>query len=70
MAHITFDASPDAYDAIILTLLNHLHTVNANKDTKTENVPVDHPAWPLYQQMGYVEAFCRIEMLLKKLPAD
>jgi hypothetical protein len=68
MAHIVFDATPDAYDDIILTLLHHLHTVNANKDTKTENVPTDHPAWPLYRQVGYVEAFRRIEMVLKKLP--
>lgn len=69
IAHIVFDATPNAYDDIILTLLHHLHSVNANKDTKTENVPVNNPAWSLYQQMGYVESFARIEMILKNLPA-
>ena len=67
MAHIVFDASPNVYDEIVLTLLHHLHTVNAKKDTKTENVPVDDRSWQLYQQMGYVEAFGRIEMFLHDL---
>jgi ribosomal protein S18 acetylase RimI-like enzyme len=68
IAHIVFDATSDASSDIILTLLHHLHTVNPSKDTKTENVPVDHLAWALYQQMGYVESFRRIEMILKHLP--
>ncbi len=64
MAHFVYDATPSAYDSIISALLHHLHTTYAGLDTIIENLPADHPAWPLFQQLGYVESFRRIEMTL------
>lgn len=64
MAHFVVDATPGAYDDIVLALLHHVHSEHAGKDTKIENVPVKHPSWSLFQRAGYVESFRRVEMLL------
>lgn len=45
-------------------LLHHLHTVHAAQDTKTENLPVDDPHWPVFKEMGYITMFLRNEMIL------
>jgi ribosomal protein S18 acetylase RimI-like enzyme len=45
-------------------LLHALHSGNPAQDTKLENLPADDPTWPVYQQMGYIESFRRIEMYL------
>ncbi len=45
-------------------LLNHLHCEHPVQDTKTENLPLDDPHWPVFKQMGYIEMFHRIEMIL------
>lgn len=45
-------------------LLHHLHREYSRKDTKTENLPVDDPHWPAFQEMGYFEMFRRNEMVL------
>lgn len=64
MAHFVYDATPSAYAAIIAALLHHVHSAFAGLDTIIENLPADHPVWPLFQQIGYVESFRRIEMVL------
>lgn len=46
------------------TLLYHLHTKHPIQDTKTENLPLDDPHWPAFKEMGYLEMFRRIEMVL------
>ncbi len=62
ISHIVLsaNASPD----MMLALLYHVHATNPIRDTKVENVPIDHPSWAQFQKLGYVEAFTRIEMLL------
>lgn len=64
MSHFVFDATPDAYDDILSALLTHVHVSHPGIDSKFENLPVDHRAWALFQKVGYVESFRRIEMTL------
>lgn len=45
-------------------LLHHLHRVHPAQDTKTENLPKDDPHWPAFKELGYLEVFDRIEMML------
>lgn len=53
-----------ASDAITEALLYHIHKRHPMQDTKIENVPSDHPTWRVFQRMGYLEVFSRIEMYL------
>ncbi len=46
-------------------LLYHLHQQHQAQDTKTENLPLDDPHWPVFKEMGYLVMFHRIEMVLK-----
>lgn len=46
-------------------LLHALHSEHAAQDTKTENLPVDDPHWPVFKEMGYIEMFRRQEMILQ-----
>ncbi len=45
-------------------LLYHLHKLHPMQDTKVENVAALDLRWPVFQELGYVEAFRRIEMFL------
>ncbi len=45
-------------------LLHHLHSVHPAQDTKTENLPKADPHWPVFQEIGYLEVFDRLEMKL------
>lgn len=45
-------------------LLHHLHWVHPAQDTKTENLPNYDPHWPAFKELGYLEVFDRIEMML------
>lgn len=62
LQHLTFN--PDASPAMLTALLAQVHHSNPLQDTKVENVPADHPAWPIYQKFGYLESFRRNEMFL------
>lgn len=46
------------------TLLHQLHLTHPAQDTKTENLPLDDPHWPAFKEIGYLEMFHRIEMML------
>ena len=46
-------------------LLHHVHRAYPNQDTKIENVPEQDRHWPAFQEMGYMEVFRRIEMVLE-----
>ena len=48
-------------------LLYHLHAEHSAQDTKTENLPAADPHLAVFQQMGYLEMFLRIEMVLPSL---
>ncbi|MEQ8675524.1 MAG: GNAT family N-acetyltransferase [Aggregatilineales bacterium] len=58
-----FVLSPSS-DEMIETLLYHIHKNHPMQDTKIENVPSDHPTWQIFQKMGYIEVFSRLEMYL------
>ncbi len=45
-------------------LLSHLHRIHPVQDTKTENLPLDDPHWPVFKELGYLEMFRRTEMHL------
>lgn len=47
---------------VAYALLTHLHHQYPRLDTQIENIQVNDPHLPAYQQMGYVESFRRIEM--------
>jgi ribosomal protein S18 acetylase RimI-like enzyme len=47
---------------VAYALLTHLHHQYPRLDTQIENIQVNDPHLPAYHQMGYVEAFRRIEM--------
>lgn len=46
------------------TLLHQLHLNHPAQDTKTENLPSADPHWPAFKEIGYLEMFKRIEMIL------
>jgi ribosomal protein S18 acetylase RimI-like enzyme len=48
---------------VIRVLLAHLHNTYPNQDTYTENIPADDPHLPAFEEIGYIEAFRRVEML-------
>jgi ribosomal protein S18 acetylase RimI-like enzyme len=62
MQHFVFNA--DIAPATAQVLLYHVHKTHANLDTKTENLPTDHYLWPVFESIGYFEAFRRTEMVL------
>jgi len=64
IAHLALHTPAPARDELMLALLYHLHNLHPLLDTKVENTPALDLRWPLFQQMGYVEAFRRIEMFL------
>ncbi len=51
-------------EEIAYTLLHSLHQQYPAQDTKVENIPADDPFRSVFQKMGYVEAFRRVEMVL------
>lgn len=63
IAHIVL--CPYVDEELASAVLYHLHRTHPRQDTKTENVPVSSVYWPIFQKMGYLEEFRRIEMLLK-----
>ncbi|MCC7451691.1 MAG: GNAT family N-acetyltransferase [Anaerolineae bacterium] len=62
LTHFAFNAG--ASQTMMQALLYSVHQQNAMQDTKIENVPVDHPTWPVFQKLGYLEVFRRTEMYL------
>lgn len=64
IAHIVLHTPAAARDEMTLGLLYALHSLNPMLDTKVENTPALDLRWPVYQRIGYVEAFRRIEMFL------
>lgn len=64
IAHLALHTPAPARDTLTQALLFHVHNANPLLDTKVENTPALDLRWPVFQQMGYVEAFRRIEMFL------
>jgi ribosomal protein S18 acetylase RimI-like enzyme len=59
-----FVLSPDVGEEMACALIGAVHHSYPKHDTKIENLPSDHPTWPSFQQLGYIEVFTRIEMYL------
>lgn len=55
---------PDVSHDMRVALLQQLHIKYPLQDTKVENIPVDHPTWRAFQEVGYFETFRRLEMFL------
>jgi ribosomal protein S18 acetylase RimI-like enzyme len=64
LAYLTLHTPVSARDRMAQALLYAIHEANARQDTKVENLPALDLRWPVYQRLGYVEAFRRIEMFL------
>ncbi len=55
---------------VAMAFLSHLHYMYPRLDTQLENIQVYDPHLPAFYQMGYVEAFRRIEMWWGDPPAS
>lgn len=55
---------------VAYAFLSHLHHQYPRLDTQLENIQVSDPHLPAFYQMGYVEAFRRIEMWRGTPPAS
>ena len=64
MAYFVIRSSEPARNDITQALLYQVHLLNPMQDTKIENLAALDSRWPVFQEMGYVEAFRRIEMTL------
>jgi ribosomal protein S18 acetylase RimI-like enzyme len=64
LQHIVLQATEESRDDVLFALLYYIHELYPNRDTKVENIPVNHPSWDAYQRLGYVVSFRRTEMLL------
>lgn len=62
LSRLMFETSGGDPVEIMLELLRHLHHTYPNVDTYTENIPTKSRYLPAFTQMGYIEAFRRIEM--------
>ena len=56
--------NPNASPDMMRALLSQVHYDNPRQDTKVENLPLNHPTWPIFEELGYVVSFQRIEMFL------
>lgn len=65
LTHIVLDPQAQQDSGLALALLYYLYQQYPMHDTKFENLPHDDPTWPAFLQMGFVESFRRIEMVLK-----
>lgn len=62
MAYFVLHTPGEAQADLARALLYQLHSLNPTQDTKVENLPALDARWPVFQELGYVEAFRRIEM--------
>jgi hypothetical protein len=65
LARLVLQTETGNPQAVGRALLHHLHTVHSAQDTKTENLPAEDPHWPMFKELGYIQMFQRIEMILE-----
>ena len=58
--HMAANAAPE----VASTLLRHLHWRHPVQDTVVENVPIDDSVWSVFESLGYMVSFTRVEMKL------
>lgn len=54
---------------VTTAVLQVLHQRHKRQDAIAENIPADDPIWPGFEQVGYFDAFRRVEML-RQLPTS
>jgi len=64
LARLVLQAEAGEPERVGRALIHALHRRYPALDTKSENLPLQSPYWPALQEMGYIEAFQRIEMTL------
>jgi len=64
LAHFVLNLPDDSAEEAAYALLYALHQQHPKQDTKVENIPTGDIPWHIFQALGYVEAFRRIEMVL------
>ncbi|NDJ59553.1 MAG: GNAT family N-acetyltransferase [Chloroflexi bacterium] len=62
LSHFLIRTWPPGNAHLAETLLRAVHHQHAAQDSKMENIPLDSPYWPAFQQVGYSDSFVRIEM--------
>jgi len=61
---LVLETDPAASTEVATNLLQHLHWRHPVQDTVVENVPANHQLWPVFQSLGYITSFTRVEMEL------
>jgi ribosomal protein S18 acetylase RimI-like enzyme len=64
LQHIVMKATPQYDENVMFGLLYYIHEFYPNRDTKVENIPLEHPSMLAYNRLGYVVSFRRTEMVL------
>lgn len=67
LVHFVLNLPDDGAEEAAYALLYALHQQHPKQDTKVENIPTGDIPWHIFQALGYVEAFRRIEMVLTGL---
>lgn len=62
LTHFAFKTERGDPVTLALAFLSHLHHQYPRLDTQIENIQVGDPHLPAFYQMGYIQAFGRIEM--------
>ncbi len=65
LSRIVIETAPDASLEVAFKLLTALHKLHPRKDTMLENLSADDKHWPVFEALGYMVAFTRIEMYLQ-----
>jgi ribosomal protein S18 acetylase RimI-like enzyme len=62
LTRLVLSTEPDASPQVATTLLQALHHLHPLQDTIIENLAADNRHWPIFQALGYLISFVRIEM--------
>ncbi len=61
---VILEIESDASLKVAAALLQTLHLLHPFQDTSVENLAVDDKTWPVFEALGYMISFARIEMKL------
>jgi GNAT superfamily N-acetyltransferase len=62
LSRIMYETEGGDHEEIMFEMLKHLHQEHPEIDTYTENIPVNDPRIQAFYNIGYFEAFRRMEM--------
>ena len=64
LSRLILKTDPAASPEVATSLLQHLHWRHPVQDTVVENIPATDKLWPIFQSLGYMTSFVRVEMEL------